>query len=211
MLHFYRTPAFLKKISENLIWNINTINKEIYLTFDDGPIPSLTEYILEVLSQYDAKATFFCVGENIVKYPNIFQAIVQRGHAIGNHTFNHLKGWSNSTSAYLQNVDECQALINNKIDQRNHHLFRPPNGQLFPGQINALKNKYKIIMWDVLGYDFEESHAPKLSLEKIIQKTTKGSITVFHDNYKAEFKLKYMLYRYIEHFKSLDYQFKKLN
>ena len=211
LLHFYKTPTLIKKISKSLIWSIDSEDKEIYLTFDDGPIPSLTEYILKTLSLYNVKATFFCVGENISKYPELFQAIINEGHACGNHTYNHLKGWYTPREKYLRNIAQCQTLIETYSKTTNKNLFRPPHGQILPGQIKALKEKYKIIMWNVLAYDFDNAHSPQSSLARIIQKTTPGSITVFHDNYKAQSKMNYMLSRYIEHFASLGYQFKKIN
>lgn len=208
--HFYKTPNLLKLISKDLVWNISTNNKEIYLTFDDGPIPKLTEYVLDTLNEFEAKASFFCVGENIYKYPDICQKIVEKGHILGNHTYNHLKGWSSKNEHYFENVEKCNNYISNYQEAVQKSLFRPPHGQITINQINHLKDKYKIIMWDILAYDFNTNHSPQKSLTKIIQQTQPGSIVVFHDNYKAEEKMKYMLPGYIKHFKERGFTFKKI-
>jgi peptidoglycan/xylan/chitin deacetylase (PgdA/CDA1 family) len=210
LLHLYRTPAFFKLLSPHLEWKIKTHDKTIFLTFDDGPIPGLTPYILNQLYGIGARATFFCVGDNVCKFPEIFQAVIDRGHAVGNHTFNHLKAWKTSTAAYLENVHKCQRVLieNGLVSDR--PLFRPPHGQLTPRAINTLKQAYRIIMWDVLSYDFSKAHTAEKSLDQIIKKTRPGSIVVFHDNYKAEEKLKYVLPRYLRHFSELGYSFKKL-
>lgn len=210
MIHFYKTPDFLKKLSGSLVWDIKTQNKEIYLTFDDGPIPKLTNYILDVLDDFDAKATFFCVGENIYKYPEIYKSILDKNHLTGNHTFNHLKGWSTKNDQFFMNIEKCQELIpgTHPIDKP---LFRPPHGQITLNQIRHLKEIYKIVMWDVLAYDFSMAHSPEKSLEKVIGKTKAGSIVVFHDNYKAEEKLKYMLPKFLHHFKEKGFSFNKLD
>ena len=211
MLHFYKTPGILKKISKDLIWDIQADNgKEIYVTFDDGPIPQLTEYLLDVLSDFNAKATFFCVGENIVKQPELFDRIIRDGHAVGNHTYNHLKGWSTKNKRYFANIEKCQSTINNHLPKTRQPLFRPPHGQITRSQIKALRTNYKIIMWDILAYDFDNSHAPEVSLKKLVDKTAPGSIVVFHDNYKAESKIKYMLPKFLDHFALLEFKFKKI-
>ncbi len=211
MPHFYKTPKVFKKFSNNLIWSIPTNSKEIFLTFDDGPIPNLTDHILDVLDEYDAKATFFCVGENILKYSSICKRIVEKGHIVGNHTNNHLKGWSTKTLTYSQNVEKCQKVILAHQNLNEMPLFRPPYGKITFSQIKSLQDKYKIIMWDILAYDFLEDHTPEISLSKIKEKTRSGSIVVFHDNYNAEYKLKYMLPRFLKHFKDKGFTFKKFN
>jgi len=207
LLHFYKTPNFLKRISKDLIWDIPDCSKDLFLTFDDGPIPDLTEYVLDVLDDFDVKATFFCVGENIFKYPHICKKVVEKGHAIGNHTYNHLKGWSTKNDQYFLNIEKCQEHIS-KYQTLEKPLFRPPHGQITRSQIKNLKDKYDIIMWDVLAYDFDNTHSPQKSLKKVIHLTKPGSIIVFHDNYKAEDKLKYMLPRFLKHFKEKGFRFK---
>ena len=210
LLHFYKTPSLLKKISKDLVWEIPTTNKDIYLTFDDGPIPRLTEYVLDVLEDFEAQTTFFCVGENIFSYPKICEKIIEKGHIIGNHTFNHLKGWSTKNDQYFKNIEKCHKQISSYQVSQGKPLFRPPHGQITRNQIKNIKKDFKIIMWDILAYDFDSSHSPEKSLSKIIQKTDPGSIVVFHDNYKAENKLKFILPRFMQHFKEKGFNFKKL-
>ena len=210
MLHFYKTPSLLKKISDDLVWDITVDDKDIYLTFDDGPIPTLTEYVLDVLDDFEAHATFFCVGENIFKYPKICEKVMEKDHIIGNHTFNHLKGWSTKNDQYFKNIEKCHKQILRHQVSRYKPLFRPPYGQITRSQINILKEDFNIVMWDILAYDFETSHSPVKSLAKIIKHTKPGSIIVFHDNYKAQNKLNYMLPRFLQYFKEEGYNFKKL-
>ena len=211
VLHFYKTPGFLKKISDDLVWDIPTNYKDIYLTFDDGPIPNLTEHVLDILDDFKAKATFFCVGDNIFKYPNICKKVIEKGHVIGNHTFNHLKGWSIRNSEYIDNIQKCHEQILKYQKFKHKPLFRPPHGQITKYQIKNLKGDFNIIMWDILAYDFDNTHSPIKSLNRIIRLTRPGSIVVFHDNYKAESKLKYMLPRFLKHFKEHGFNFKKLD
>jgi peptidoglycan/xylan/chitin deacetylase (PgdA/CDA1 family) len=211
VVHFYRTPRVLTLIFNDLRWKISTETKEIFLTFDDGPIPGLTEYVVEQLHEYNAKATFFCVGDNICKYPQIFKMLIENGHGIGNHTYNHLKAWEVNSSTYLENVIKCKNIINDTIGECEVSLFRPPYGQLTKKLIKDLKKDFEIVMWDVLAYDFSRRHANQKSLQKTISSTGPGSIIVFHDNYKAEDKLKYMLPRFLGHFTDSGYQFKKLS
>lgn len=179
----------------------NTPN--IYLSFDDGPIPELTPWVLDVLNYYNIKATFFCVGENVTKYPEIFKRIVNEQHQIGNHTYNHLKGWNVNTNTYIQNIIKCQEFIPSK-------LFRPPYGKISKSQYNLLTNNFKVVFWDVLSYDFDAFISPEQCLKNSIKYSRNGSIIVFHDNIKAERNLKYALPRYIEYFLNLNYQFKTL-
>lgn len=210
MLRFYRTPPIIRKIAPDLTWNIPTKEKSIYLTFDDGPIPRLTEYILSELSRFNAKATFFCVGDNIRKYPGLFHKLIEQGHAIGNHTFNHLKAWHTGRENYLENINKCRTEIQKHIELTGKALFRPPHGQWTPRSIKKLISDYNVIMWDVLTYDFDKHHSAGYSLRKSIDSTQPGSIIVFHDNYKAESKLRTMLPEYLEHFSLRGYSFENL-
>lgn len=211
MIHFYKTPDLAKGVFNSLVWDIKTDNKDIYLTFDDGPIPKLTSSVLNVLRDYEALATFFCVGENIFKFPSICEEVLSNDHLIGNHTYNHLKGWTTQTVPFLENIALCERQISSYQTKQGKSLFRPPHGQITFDQIRSLNMEYNIVMWDVLAYDFKQSHSPEKSLDKIIEKTKPGSIVVFHDNYKAEEKLNYMLPRYLNHFKKRGYSFKKLD
>ena len=201
----------IKKIFNNLVWDVPTNNNEIFLTFDDGPIPKLTSYVLEVLDEYDALATFFCVGDNISKNPDILEQILAKNHLVGNHTYNHLKGWSTSTSRFVSNANKCQEQISKYQANTARPVFRPPHGQITFNQVKALKANYNIVMWDILAYDYDNAHSPQKSLDRIISKTKPGSIVVFHDNYKAEEKLKFILPTYLKYFKERGFSFKKLD
>ena len=211
MIRIYKTPHFLRWLAPNLVWKINTKEKIIYLTFDDGPAPGLTEYVLDELKKYNASATFFCVGENIKKHANLCYKIIEDGHLLGNHTYNHLKGWSTKNHEYFMNIDKCQHEIHKFQQSQIKPLFRPPYGQITNKQIHFIKEKYEIIMWDILTYDYEKSLAPPSRLDNIIKKTEPGSIVVFHDNIKGEINLRFLLPRFLQHFNNLGYSFKKLD
>jgi peptidoglycan-N-acetylglucosamine deacetylase len=192
--------SFLKLIYPKAIWKINTSEKIIYLTFDDGPIPGLTEWVLDELKKYNAKATFFCVGANILKNPTIFERIALEGHRVANHTMFHPKGFKTKNLDYLKEVNQCKELVKND-------LFRPPYGQLKRSQYKALLDKgFKIIFWDVISYDYEKINE-KACLNNVIRNTKPGSIVLFHDNYKAEKNLRYSLPLYLKHFAHLQYKF----
>jgi peptidoglycan/xylan/chitin deacetylase (PgdA/CDA1 family) len=193
--------SFLKKIYPKAVWKINTLEKIIYLTFDDGPIPDLTEWVLDELNKYNAKATFFCVGANILKHKTIFNRIKNEGHQVANHTMFHSKGFKKTVKEYLIEANECKQLITT-------NLFRPPYGQLKRRQYKALvTNKFKIIFWDVISYDYEKI-SEEQCLKNVIKNTKNGSIVLFHDNLKAEKNLKYALPLFLKHFANLNYQFK---
>jgi peptidoglycan/xylan/chitin deacetylase (PgdA/CDA1 family) len=202
-LNFFRVPFFLPWLFPNLVWKINTAEKELFLTFDDGPVPGPTEFVLETLRKYNCKATFFCIGDNIRKHPEIFRKVVSDGHVVGNHTFNHLSGWSTSVDKYLENVMQCDALI------QNSKFFRPPYGRITGKQVKALSD-FNIIMWDVLTIDYNKNVSPESCLKNSIRVTRPGSIIVFHDSVKAERNMMYALPRYIEHFQKLGFSFKLL-
>ncbi|MDP1800260.1 MAG: polysaccharide deacetylase family protein [Bacteroidota bacterium] len=195
--------SFLKLIYPKAVWKVNTTEKIIYLTFDDGPIPGLTEWVLDELKKFNARATFFCVGSNILKNPEIFERIKTEGHKVANHTMFHPKGFKTDTTAYLNEVEECRKLVKND-------LFRPPYGQLKHSQYKVLLDKgFKIIFWDVISYDYEKI-SEKACATNVITNTQSGSIVLFHDNYKAEKNLRFSLPLYLKHFAHLDYQFKVL-
>ncbi|UII24570.1 polysaccharide deacetylase family protein [Fulvivirga maritima] len=207
-MFLHKTPLALKWIYPQLTWSIPSKEKVLYLTFDDGPIPHLTEFIINTLAEFNAKATFFCVGDNIRKHPEIAQQSIEAGHTLGNHTFNHLNGWKNDSNIYIQNVEKCQEQL--KSMKVTSHFLRPPYGRIARNQIAKLKNQYKIIMWDVLSGDFSHKISPEDCLKKSVQSTRKGSIVLFHDNVKAERNMKYTLPRYLEHFSKEGYVFKGL-
>jgi peptidoglycan/xylan/chitin deacetylase (PgdA/CDA1 family) len=208
---FHKTPIILKKIFPGLTWQREpTAEKKIYLTFDDGPVPDLTEYVIDLLAQYNARATFFCVGDNIRKYPEILTKVDRGGHRIGNHTFHHVKGWKMSHQAYLDDIDLCEKIIRENASDQPFNLFRPPYGQIKPGQIGPVAKKYEIIMWSVLAYDFEKRLNTRNAINKCIQYSKNGSIVVFHDNYKAEKNLKTILPAYLQHFSNEGFTFAPL-
>ena len=174
--------------------------KKIYLTFDDGPIPQITEWVLGVLDRYKIKATFFCVGENVEKHPGIYSKLLEKGHRVGNHTFNHIKGLSTSNALYYKNVQQCRKYIDS-------NLFRPPYGQLKTTQETHLSKMYKIIMWDVLSYDYSASVSPEKCLNNVIKNTRNGSVIVFHDSIKAFKNLEFALPKAIEHLQRENFEF----
>jgi peptidoglycan/xylan/chitin deacetylase (PgdA/CDA1 family) len=203
-----------------LTWRKNTEEKVIYLTFDDGPIPEITDFVLKELEFYEAKATFFCVGENIAKYPDIFNRIITKGHRVGNHTQNHLNGWQHDNEIYFDNIEKCQTAIKQNLELQHlksqnltpqtKNLFRPPYGKITPTQINNLVNDYEIVMWTVLSGDFDVELSPIMCLEKTIYNTDKGAIVVFHDSIKAANTLKFVLPKFLAFFANKGFSFKSL-
>jgi peptidoglycan/xylan/chitin deacetylase (PgdA/CDA1 family) len=200
MYYWIKTNALIKKIFPKYIWDIPNTENKIYLSFDDGPIPEVTEWVLDQLKKYNAKATFFCIGDNIEKHPEIFKKVIQEGHAIGNHTFNHLNGWKTNTENYIENTNQCEEIIQkSKIYNLKSKIFRPPYGKISPSQSKILRQLgYKIIMWDVLTADFDQSISPEQCLENATSKVKSGSIIVFHDSQKASRNLKYTLPKTLE-------------
>ncbi|AWV98233.1 polysaccharide deacetylase family protein [Arcticibacterium luteifluviistationis] len=204
----YRTPKLLQALYPTLTWQRDTSKKELYLTFDDGPIPNVTEFVLETLEKYNAKATFFCIGDNIRKHPEIFQKVVANGHAIGNHTMHHLKGWQTETSTYIENTSQCQEQIEMYSLPSEKKLFRPPYGRIKRQQIGELSNDYEIVMWTTLSQDYRADLSPETILKNTIKVTKPGSIILLHDSLKAEKNMRYVLPRLLETFS--DYEFKAL-
>jgi len=187
-MFFVKSPFFLRWLYPGLIWK-KPAKTTIYITFDDGPVPEVTPFVLKCLQDYHAKATFFCIGDNIRKHPEIYQQVIEGGHAVGNHTFNHLKGWDTDDEVYVNNFKKCGEYV--KAD-----LFRPPYGRIKKSQIAKLKDlnpNIKIIMWDVLSGDFSEKLDPEKCLRNVIENTCPGSIIVFHDSIKAFKRLEYVL------------------
>lgn len=206
---FHKIPLWFQNLFPKYTWNIKTEEKIIYLTFDDGPIPEITEWVLNVLAEYNAKASFFVVGENVMKNPEEFKQIVDRGHTIGNHTHNHVKGWRTSVKSYLSNVNKASIAIENNGGGHTRY-FRPPHGRIKTKQARFLREKYELIMWSVLSVDYDKMLNSERCLKNTIDATDSGSIVVFHDSIKAEKNLKYVLPKYIEHFLKLGYRFEKL-
>lgn len=210
-IRWFKIPFFLKFIYAKGIFNLSREEKVIYLTFDDGPIPDLTEFILEQLSVYNAKATFFCVGENIKKNPTIFQKILQNNHAVGNHTFNHLKGTHTLNDRYFENVRLCEQMLAAHGLKQETKLFRPPYGKMKFSQYNEVKKTHKIIFWDMLTYDFDFTLTPEKCYKNAIKYIKNGSIVVFHDNIKATASLKFALPKILKYYKELGFEFKSLS
>ena len=174
-----QVPEILKSVIKNVVWRINPAEKVIYLTFDDGPNSRVTPLVLDILDRFEVKATFFCVGENVSRFPDVFDEVKRRGHTVGNHTFNHLKSFEYSTDDYVRNVKKASEFIDSR-------LFRPPHGQIKPSQIKALKDDYRIIMWDFITYDYDKRIEPEKIIAEVKKRSRNGSIVVFHDSLKAE-------------------------
>ncbi|NNT71339.1 polysaccharide deacetylase family protein [Flavobacterium sp. IMCC34852] len=190
-----KTNRFIKTVFPKYIWEIPNHEKKVFLTFDDGPIPEVTEWTLAQLKKHNAKATFFCIGHNIQKHPEIFKTVIDDGHSIGNHTFNHLKGWETSLEDYIENTKKCSEIITNcQLNTEHSQLFRPPYGKIKPAQATALRKQgYKIIMWDIISMDFDQTISPEKCLDNVLKNIESGSIIVFHDSVKAWKNLEYAL------------------
>lgn len=190
-----KTNKLVKNLFSNYVWDVPNTSNNVYLTFDDGPTPEITAWTLSQLRQYNAKATFFCIGDNVRKYPEIFQKVINEGHSIGNHTFNHLNGWKTATKAYISNAKlyETEHCL---VTSDNCNLFRPPYGKITPSQSKILRKLgYKIIMWDIISYDFDSRISSEKCLENVVDNVQSGSIIVFHDSKKGFQHLEFVLPR----------------
>ncbi|MBX2817316.1 MAG: polysaccharide deacetylase family protein [Saprospiraceae bacterium] len=202
-MYLAKTPNVIKNLFPNFIWQMNDCGKQLFLTFDDGPIPEVTPWILSVLKEYQAKATFFCVGDNVERHGDIHQQILDEGHVVGSHTFNHLSGWQTENRSYFRNVLRGAASTDSG-------LFRPPYGRIKPSQLSYLRKHFRIVMWDVLSGDFDASISDEQCLQNVLQNSTNGSIIVMHDSLKARKKVKYVLPRMLDHFSSAGFSFSAL-
>lgn len=196
-------PKFVKALYSQLTWELPNNQNYIYLTFDDGPTPKITNWILDTLKSFGIKASFFCLGKNVMKYPAIFERILEEEHTIGNHSFSHLNGWKSKNEAYFGDFEKCQELIQSKF-------IRPPYGRITRSQAKYLNQFYKIIMWNVLSGDYDKKITPEKCLSNVMNNTQSGSIIVFHDSLKAEQNLKYTLPKSIESLLKKGFHFKEL-
>lgn len=197
-----KTPVWLQKLYRGSLWKIPSKDKAIYLTFDDGPIPEITDFVLATLKQFSAKATFFTVGKNLEKYPELKQQYIKDGHLLGNHTENHNHGWLTSCEEYIASVKAFS-------EHTSSELFRPPYGKITPAQYRRVKQKYTVVFWDVLSRDYDKAVSPEECLAYSLQ-ADKGSIVVFHENIKAQKNLEYALPKFLEHYSTQGYVFKTL-
>jgi peptidoglycan/xylan/chitin deacetylase (PgdA/CDA1 family) len=198
-------PLLYRLLYPRAIWRIpNEREKTIYLTFDDGPAPEITSWVLDILDRYNVKATFFCVGDNVRKYPDIYEEILRRGHRVGNHTFNHIQGWQHRTRKFVGNAQKASEYIQS-------NLFRPPHGHMRLRQTAALiRAGYQVVMWDVVTRDYNKKISPERVFEIVKKYTRNGSIIIFHDSLKAEKNMKYALPKAIEWLLKERYKFELL-
>lgn len=211
--YWVKTNVLIKKLFSGYIWDIPNIEKKIYLTFDDGPTPEITDWVLQLLKEHNAKASFFTIGKNILENPAIFKRIIAEGHNIGNHTHNHLNGWQTATKTYIENFESCNLSISNLITTANHSkIFRPPYGKIKRQQANYIKAQgYRIIMWDVLSADFDSGITKEQCLDNVVLNIKSGSIIVFHDSVKAFENLQYVLPRTLKFITENHYSFGTIN
>lgn len=197
MVWMHHVPSLIPKVFDKFIWNKNRDDKAVYLTFDDGPVPGITDFVLNELSKRSMTATFFMVGGNVEKHPNLAKEVLQAGNGIGNHTFNHLDGYRNPDILYLENIEKCQNIIQDSLGVSPIN-FRPPYGKISKSQSKLVLEKYQIIMWDVLSGDYDPGQSPEKCLSKTIQYSRNGSIVLFHDQQKTERVVKRVLPDYLD-------------
>ena len=196
-----KAPKIFQTLFPTLVWKNATTEKKVWLTFDDGPTPKITPFVLDTLLFYNVKATFFCLGKQVLKHPEILQRIKAEGHSIGNHSYSHPNGFTTCTKKYLENEKKCQQIIPET------KLFRPPFGNIYPWQISKLKKEYKIIMWDVVGWDFDKNTSKEKCFLNVVNNVGSGSIILLHDNEKAQENLQYALPKIIEALKERRFAF----
>ena len=199
----YKIPQILQFLTPSITWRVKSPGKSVYLTFDDGPHPEITPWVLSVLSQFNAKATFFCVGENVTKFPATYHAVLKAGHTVGNHSFNHLNGWKTVNESYFENISKCAEVVHSD-------LFRPPFGRIKFSQIKKLKQQFRIIMWEVLSRDYEKNLDTNDAIRKLKRYIRKGSVIVFHDSAKAEQNLKIILPGILQYLHNNGFEMKSL-
>jgi peptidoglycan/xylan/chitin deacetylase (PgdA/CDA1 family) len=199
-----RIPRLLRRTFRSLTWELPAGEKNVYLTFDDGPTPEVTEWVLDQLDAYHAKATFFCLGNNVEAFPGLYTEILSRGHAVGNHSYSHKKGFRTSVGSYVEDVDRAAGLIHSD-------LFRPPYGSILPAQVRALKKRYRIIMWSVLSVDYNASLEGEQVVRNVVENVRPGSVIVFHDSVKASKNLYAALPAVLEFLRREGYQTTRIN
>jgi len=204
-MHFAHIPRPGRLLLGDALFRIKEGDKKpVYLTFDDGPVPEATPQILDILQKYHVKATFFCVGENVKKYPQIFQRIIKEGHSVGNHTYNHLNGWKTDNRTYIDNIDKCAEVVQSK-------LFRPPYGRIKYSQYRKVKKKFRVVMWDVLSGDYDRAKNTEYCLGIVKKNLRSGSVVVFHDSVKAAPKIPVLLTETLEFIKKRGFEAKPLS
>ena len=202
-MYLSKMPRFIQDMFPAFHWRVDTDEPVLYLTFDDGPVPEVTPWVLDTLADFQAHATFFCVGANVVRYPDLIQRILSEGHVVGSHTFHHLSGWASENDTYFQDVRRCARLLGSD-------LFRPPYGRIKPAQAKFLQRHYRIVMWDVLSGDFDTTRKGEDCYRQVVRHAGPGSIVVFHDSVKAEPRLRDALPRVLEHFATRGYRVEAL-
>ena len=202
-MNLVRTPRILKKVYPEITWDIHDAKPSLYLTFDDGPTPEITAEVLSVLAQFNVKATFFCIGRNVERYPDIYRQVLAGGHATGNHTYSHLKGWFTPNLEYYDDISLAAHFIDSSF-------YRPAYGMITPAQLRHLKQQYRIVLWNIMSYDFDYYTSPEKCLNNVIRYTNVGSIIVFHDSLRASEKVLYALPRVLEYFLEKGFSFKSI-
>jgi len=202
-MRFISIPRLTGIFYPQIIKSFPRAKGKLFFTFDDGPDADVTPHVLEILKQYKAKATFFCLGENVKKNLELYNRILEEGHNTGNHGFNHINGFKTKTGLYIENIERAEKAINNNI-------FRPPYGKLRPSQYKILKKKYKIILWDVMTYDFDKSLTNEQCAEIVIKNAKDGSIVVFHDTQQAKVRLLLVLPKLLDYYTEKGFQFDKI-
>lgn len=195
-----KIPALIKPFAKDLLWTVQTPDDNLYLTFDDGPTPGVTDKVLDILNQYNAKACFFCLGKNVAAHPELFTRIIEEGHSVGNHSYSHPNGWKTHLLPYLKNVLEADRIFKAQF-------FRPPYGKITMAQSAALRKRFRIVMWHVLSGDFDQSISKEDCLNNVLSNASKGSIVVFHDSLKAAPNMFYALEETLKHFSEKNFHF----
>jgi peptidoglycan/xylan/chitin deacetylase (PgdA/CDA1 family) len=198
-----KTPRILKTVFPEITWDFQDTEPSLYLTFDDGPTPAITTEVLSILARFNAKATFFCIGRNVERNPDVYQQLLTNGHATGNHTYSHLKGWYTPNREYYNDINLAAQFIQSG-------LYRPAYGMITPMQLRQLGQQYRIVMWNIMSYDFDYSTSPEKCLKNVIRYTSSGSIVVFHDSVKASKKLLFTLPRVLEYYADKGFTFKSI-